>query len=163
MTGECIGDCNADGGVAINELLLGVNIVLGSADIGMCAAFDCCGPPGSCSPDITCLMRAVGDALYGCPTPAPTPVLPYGRTCCECSDAACMDFAWVEVEPTCPLGCTTRSGAECEAPCHGGPQGDPAVCVSLTPCTADADCDDGNGCSMDRCTIDGCTHVCVCD
>jgi hypothetical protein len=93
----------------------------------------------------------------------PTPVLPHGHTCCDCGNAACTDFAWVEVEPGCPLGCQTFVDAECEAPCHGGPQSGPATCVSLTPCTSDSECADGNGCTVDQCTIDRCTHVCVCD
>jgi hypothetical protein len=335
--GTCIDDCNGDGAVTIDELILGVNIVLGSADASACPSFDCCGDLRSCIPDITCIIRAVGYALDGCggtlptptpsdcrsapcggdcvicppctsggicngalcqvgvcqadaagtcqcvpvqtptptptptpvspqcssvpcggscticppcspdticplascwlgacqpddagvcqcvpvqaptptpqcsgvpcggsctisapctpgpntvcpdfvvlgecqldplngcqcqpaqpvtPTPAPTPVLYHGHTCCACADAACADFAWVEVEPVCPLGCQTFTDAECEAPCHGGPVSGPATCASLTPCTTDADCDDGNGCTADRCTIDGCTHQCVCD
>lgn len=97
-----------------------------------------------------------------CPCVPPTPTLPHGHACCECENAACTDFAWAEVEPTCPLGCQTFMDAECEAPCHGGPLSGPAVCVPLTPCTTDADCDDGNGCTADRCTINGCSHDCVC-
>jgi hypothetical protein len=34
--------------------------------------------------------------------------------------------------------------------------------VPLIPCASDTDCDDGNGCTIDRCTADGCTHDCVC-
>jgi hypothetical protein len=254
--GECIGDCNGDSVVTIDELIRGVNIDLGSADLGTCPRFNCCGQLGSCNPDITCLVRAVGNALYGCrtptptpfavqtctgpsdcslplvcvapppgplsigvclqpnlpscagiagrrcpsdlvclefeeccdllgvcvppaaydavcasaaapafrcPAPPPTPVLYHGHTCCECAADQCTDFAWVEVEPTCPPACATVMHAECEAPCHGGPLGGPPVCVPLTPCTSDVDCDDGNGCSLDRCTRDGCTHTCVCD
>ncbi len=29
-------------------------------------------------------------------------------------------------------------------------------------CQADADCDDGNGCSLDRCVDSACTHDCLC-
>jgi len=29
-------------------------------------------------------------------------------------------------------------------------------------CVADADCDDGNGCSFDTCTAGGCVSTCVC-
>jgi len=76
----------------------------------------------------------------------------HGHTCCACADATCTDFAWVEVEPVCPLGCQTFMDAECEVPCHGGGLSGPAICVSITPCTSDADCDDGNGCTVDRCT-----------
>jgi Ca2+-binding EF-hand superfamily protein len=34
------GDCNGDGQVTINELILGVNIALGSLPITDCPAFD---------------------------------------------------------------------------------------------------------------------------
>lgn len=97
------------------------------------------------------------------PTPSPTPVLDHGHTCCQCENNSCTDFAWVEVEPLCPGGCQTFQDAECEALCHPGPSTGSSTCVSLTPCTADADCDDGNGCTADHCTIDGCTHACVCE
>jgi hypothetical protein len=104
----CIGDCDGSGAVAVNELVLGVNIALGSAEFSACPAFDCnsdCHPgpiPATPIPsvDVACLIRGVNNALDGCPPPI---------------------------------------------------------------CTSDADCDDGNGCSVDQCTIDGCTHQCVCD
>jgi hypothetical protein len=145
-----------------------VNIALGNVSVSACPGVAHWCNDGDLGVAINCIIEAVNNALDGCgvprPTPPPpTPVLHHGHTCCECTDAACMDFAWVEVERTCPLGCQTFMDAECEAPCHGGPVGTPTTCVGLTACTTDADCDDGNGCSMDRCTLDGCTHVCVCD
>jgi len=36
----CVGDCNGDGSVAINELIVGVNIALGNAPVDDCASFD---------------------------------------------------------------------------------------------------------------------------
>jgi len=36
----CTGDCNADGVVTVNELINGVNILLGAAEIAQCAACD---------------------------------------------------------------------------------------------------------------------------
>ena len=44
----------------------------------------------------------------------------------------------------------------------------PAACTTTTTtlpgggCTTDADCDDGNGCSADRCVGGTCEHVCIC-
>lgn len=100
----CIGDCNGDGTVSIDELLRGVNIALGALPIGACALFACnsnCVPgPGIIQPaSVACLIRGVNNALSGCP-----PV----------------------------------------------------------PCATDLDCDDGNGCSIDRCTPEGCMNECVC-
>lgn len=51
---ECTGDCDANGSVKINELVVGVNIALSEQDIWVCPVFDtnsdcrartcCCGP-----------------------------------------------------------------------------------------------------------------------
>ena len=38
--GPCVGDCNSNGVVTINELIIGVNIALGNASIGQCPSFD---------------------------------------------------------------------------------------------------------------------------
>ena len=67
VAGDCVGDCSGDGMVAINELILLVNIALGSAPADQC--------PVDCRDgvDISCLIRAVNNALSGCPaTPTPT-------------------------------------------------------------------------------------------
>jgi hypothetical protein len=167
---DCIGDCGDNYKVTVDELVLLVNVALGKAPVSMCELGDVSGD-GEISVDE--ILQAVSNALYGCrppnQTPTPTntpnatPVLPHGHTCCECGNAACTDVAWVEVEPVCPLGCQMFMNAECEAPCHPGPQSAPATCAVLTPCTTEADCDDGNGCTIDQCTLDGCTHACVCD
>jgi len=168
--GACVGDCSGDGAVTIDELMLGVNIALGNTDLSACPLLQC--DENVAGVFVNCLLIAVNNALYRCSqatqtptatnTPRPPPVLPHGHTCCECENAACTEFSWVEVEPACPPGCRMFMDAECEAPCQGGPHGGPASCVPLTPCTADADCDDGNGCTIDRCTLNGCTHDCVC-
>ena len=59
----CTGDCDADHIVAINELLTGVNILLGSADMSVCEPFDRNGD-GRVSVDE--LIDGVNDALQGC-------------------------------------------------------------------------------------------------
>ncbi len=58
----CTGDCNGDGVVAINELILGVNIALG-APVAGCAAID---TNGDGEVAINELIAAVGRALSGC-------------------------------------------------------------------------------------------------
>ena len=60
----CTGDCNGDGMVTINELILGVNIALGSQPIGNCPAFDA---NGDGMVTINELIQAVTNALNGCP------------------------------------------------------------------------------------------------
>ncbi|HSP97851.1 MAG TPA: choice-of-anchor V domain-containing protein [Candidatus Dormibacteraeota bacterium] len=59
----CTGDCNGDGTVAINELISGVNIALGSAPATACATMDA-NDDGTVA--INELIAAVSRALSGC-------------------------------------------------------------------------------------------------
>jgi Zn-dependent metalloprotease len=66
----CTGDCNGMGSVDINELVLGVDIALGTQPIAVCAAFDC-EHDGTVA--ISCLVQGVNNALGACPAgPNPT-------------------------------------------------------------------------------------------
>lgn len=65
----CVGDCNGDRAVTVDELLLGVNIALGSAQVADCPAFD---DDQSSSVTVDEVLAAVTGALLGCPTPIPT-------------------------------------------------------------------------------------------
>jgi dipeptidyl aminopeptidase/acylaminoacyl peptidase len=60
----CIGDCNGDGEVPVNELITMVNIALGTANVSSCTVGDADG-----SGDITIneIIAAVNNALTGCP------------------------------------------------------------------------------------------------
>jgi hypothetical protein len=77
QTPACVGDCDDDGTVTVDEVILMVNIALGEASIDECPAGD-----GNDDGRITIddLVTAVNNALNGCgpatPTPtfAPTPV-----------------------------------------------------------------------------------------
>jgi hypothetical protein len=60
---QCVGDCNGDGSVEINELILGVNIALGSQPLSVCESFDC---ESSGQVPINCLIKGVNNALEGC-------------------------------------------------------------------------------------------------
>jgi len=62
--GLCVGDCNGDGVVAINELVVGVSIALGLQPVTACEAF----ANQSGAVDIAQLVRAVTSALAGCRT-----------------------------------------------------------------------------------------------
>ncbi len=71
LCGPCAGDCNGDCRVAINELIVGVNIALDRALLEVCPSFDV---NGSTVVQINELIRAVRNALEGCP-PADTPTV----------------------------------------------------------------------------------------
>ena len=62
-TASCTGDCNGSGDVGINELITGVNIVLGSTPLSTCPSFDA---DGSGVVAINELIAAVNHALAGC-------------------------------------------------------------------------------------------------
>jgi len=64
----CLGDCNENGVVAVNELIIGVRIALGEAELSSCAAFD----NGSSVVTVNVLIAAVRNAVNGCGAPTPT-------------------------------------------------------------------------------------------
>jgi hypothetical protein len=64
----CAGDCNSDGSVTIAELVLCVNMALGSAAEDACMA---CDANGDGSIAINEIIAAVSAALNGCPKPPP--------------------------------------------------------------------------------------------
>ncbi|MFI5395271.1 MAG: hypothetical protein ACHQ9S_07025 [Candidatus Binatia bacterium] len=59
----CVGDCGGDGHVTVDELLLMVNIALGTADLSACKAGDANGD-GHITVDE--ILTAVNNALNGC-------------------------------------------------------------------------------------------------
>jgi uncharacterized repeat protein (TIGR03806 family) len=71
----CVGDCNDDGAVPINELIVGVNVALGSLPVASCVAFD---RNGDGAVSIDELLAGVNNAIDVCvsdatPTPTATP------------------------------------------------------------------------------------------
>ena len=60
---SCTGDCNGDGLVTVNEVILGVNIALGFQALEMCPVFDQNQDGGI---GINELVGAVGFGLNGC-------------------------------------------------------------------------------------------------
>jgi hypothetical protein len=60
---ECVGDCNGNGQVAINELIQGVNIALGRAEVDQCRSLD---RNMDDNVAINELIAAVNNALKGC-------------------------------------------------------------------------------------------------
>ena len=69
---RCGGDCDHDRRIAVNELITGVNIVLGNTDLEECSPFDC-NETGTVT--IACLIAAVNAALAGCPSNVTDPTL----------------------------------------------------------------------------------------
>lgn len=61
----CAGDCNGDGAVAVNELVLGVNIALGTTALATCPPFD---RDDNDTVSVNELIGAVQNALAGCST-----------------------------------------------------------------------------------------------
>jgi hypothetical protein len=59
----CSGDCDGDGTVTVDELIIGINIALGSAPLAQCASFDV---NGDGMVTIDELLTAVNRALSGC-------------------------------------------------------------------------------------------------
>jgi hypothetical protein len=59
----CTGDCNDDNNVTVDELVRGVNIALGTADLDTCPSFDT-SEDGQVT--VNELVRAVNNALTGC-------------------------------------------------------------------------------------------------
>ncbi|MEO8604279.1 MAG: hypothetical protein ABI629_17020 [bacterium] len=64
-TGPCIGDCNGDHQVMVNELIQMVNIALGTANVSTCLAGD---PNGDGEVSINEIVAGVNNALNGCPS-----------------------------------------------------------------------------------------------
>jgi len=58
----CVGDCDRGGAVTINELIILVNVALGSALSSACPH----GVPGGAEVNIALLIQAVNHALNGC-------------------------------------------------------------------------------------------------
>jgi hypothetical protein len=60
----CIGDCNGDGRVTVDEVVTGVNIALGVVPASACPAFD---GNGDGTVTVDEILQAVNNALNGCP------------------------------------------------------------------------------------------------
>jgi len=60
----CVGDCDGDGAVSVGNLITGVNISLGRAQLSVCPVFDA---DGNGSVSVSELIQGVRNALNGCP------------------------------------------------------------------------------------------------
>lgn len=64
----CAGDCGGDGAVTVDEVVTGVNIVLGSTPVSACAVLD---RDGDATVDISDVLASVTNLLSGCPEADP--------------------------------------------------------------------------------------------
>ena len=97
---SCVGDCNNDTSVTVDELLAMVNIALGKADVSTCL-------PGDTNHDMQItigeILAAVNNALDQCPgqvTPTPTPIPVFDKAALSIDDPASL---WVVVNKLRPL------------------------------------------------------------
>jgi len=59
----CVGNCNGDGAVTVDELLTAVNIALGISPVEQCPAFDV---NGDGAVTVNEILAGVTNALNGC-------------------------------------------------------------------------------------------------
>ena len=120
----CVGDCNGDRVVTIDELITAVNVALGGAAAPACPALACDSGPAD---SITCVIVAVNNALNGCITavhptasaiPSPTPTAAVIEATATATPASFPDPS---VTPTNPRAATpTISPTPCSTPvCPG--------------------------------------------
>ncbi len=94
----CAGDCNGDGMVRVDEMIVGVRIALGEGVIADCPAFDANGD-GTLAIDE--LVRGVTSILGGCPAiPSATPTATPSET--PSSSPTVTDTATPTATPTIP-------------------------------------------------------------
>ncbi len=67
VSAACVGDCDGSGQVTVDEIIVMVNIALGTADIAQCPVAD---PNADGQVSVDEIVTAVNAALNGCPTPA---------------------------------------------------------------------------------------------
>jgi hypothetical protein len=128
---SCVGDCNGDGAVAVNELVMGVGIELGSVSVEACVAYaQACGPaddPSFCLAvqplTVDRLVRAVDNAIGGCPVPGEEGELQWFTACGP-------PVVHVDGEP-CP---------ESVKRCTSEQLGEPCSERGATCCETDSDC-----------------------
>lgn len=64
VTGGCVGDCDGNGRVLVNEVVIGVNIALDRALLTTCPVFD---PGDNGKVEVNELVQGVNNLLHGCP------------------------------------------------------------------------------------------------
>lgn len=116
-----------------------------------------CGCDGTTFPN-DCIREAAG----ACKAHDGACVTPTCQTDLDCDDG---NFCTVDrcVNGQCEHDCICVEPASGSTCCGPGPLCVTTTTTTLPPtCTRDADCDDGDPCSADRCVNGVCEHACVC-
>jgi hypothetical protein len=156
---------------------------------GTCTVCPPC-TPGSPCPLAPCLLGKCEVVAAGCtcvtstvvsPTPTPSPASTPPSTCIgDCNGDGMVTVDELVRGVNIALGglpFNACSAFDCSTDCGPGPaRPTPSVTVAclirgventlkgcpLLPCSTDGDCDDANGCTMDRCVDGSCVHDCLC-
>lgn len=144
----CVGDCDGDGFVAIEEVVTLVRVLLGESSLGLCVGADA-NEDGTV--DVAEIVKAVRSLLAGCPTRCGNGLIEEGE---QCDDGGiCLGTA--------NAGSSCQSDQDCftsidqwRGVCRGGER----------PYTA---CNDDSDCPLGRCVAcwtfggDGCAANCT--
>lgn len=111
----CAGDCANDGGVSVDEVVVGVNIALGAVPLSRCNPFD---RDGSGSVTVEELIGAINNALAGCPAAparsirgvAATGAPIVGRVCAVGSNGEEVGCSSTAVDGSFRIGATNAVG-----------------------------------------------------
>lgn len=98
----CLGDCNDDGSVTVDEILTGVNIALGASSVAACGAMD---DNGDGQVTVDEILISITKALGGCSAVStPTP------TATATATQAAVATATAPPRPSVPPGCNKSDG-----------------------------------------------------
>jgi hypothetical protein len=140
----CVGDCGANGSVAINDLITLVNIALGNAQPSACAH----GVPSGTDVNVALIIQAVNNALNGCGLVCGNGSVEPGE---DCDDGG-----------TCIGGSNAGAACTAEAECLGT-----GVCMGGSHVGVACDPTDANACPGSTCRKcvpsggDGCAANCT--
>lgn len=110
----CVGDCDANDEVTVDEVVTGVNIALGAIGVDVCERFDA---NGDNEVTVDEILRAVSAALDGCPSPG---------TATTTATSTPVDTP--EITPT-----ETPSPTASTPPASATPTEEPSVAPTSTP------------------------------
>jgi len=161
---QCVGDCDDNGKVTIDELIRGVNISLEKQGISVCSAMD---GNGNDLVAINELIQAVNSSLNGCPEDCGD--CNDGNACTTdvCANGECVNNPVVcqddgnecTIEACDPVSGCVSSNVNDGVSCNGGAgscQG--GTCIAFE-CIDDGDCDDGNACTVNSCADNACVDA----